>query len=79
MNRILTIALAAMLGGTIGVSAAAEKVIRIAPQSNLAVLDPHFTTATVTRSHGYMVYDTLFGTDANNRVQPQMAYCVQSW
>ncbi len=52
------------------------RVIRIAPQSNLTVLDPHFTTATVTRTHGYMVYDTLFGTDANNRIQPQM---VEKW
>ena len=53
-----------------------QKVIRIAPQSNLAVLDPHWTTATVTRTHGYMIYDTLFGTDAKNRVQPQM---VDKW
>jgi len=69
-------ALGVLLGCSIAVSTAAQKVIRIAPQSNLAVLDPHFTTATVTRSHGYMVYDTLFGTDASNRVQPQM---VEKW
>jgi peptide/nickel transport system substrate-binding protein len=54
----------------------AAKVIRIAPQSNLAVLDPFWTTATVTRTHGYMIYDTLFGTDAEGRVRPQM---VDTW
>jgi peptide/nickel transport system substrate-binding protein len=54
----------------------AEKVIRIAPQAALQVLDPFWTTATVTRTHGYMVYDTLFGMDARGRVQPQM---VDSW
>jgi peptide/nickel transport system substrate-binding protein len=56
--------------------AAAQKTIRIAPQSSLQVLDPFWSTATVTRSHGYMVYDTLFGTDAQSRVQPQM---VEKW
>ena len=54
----------------------AAKVIRIAPQSNLAVLDPFWTTATVTRTHGYMIYDTLFGTDAEGRIRPQM---VDTW
>ena len=54
----------------------AQKTIRIAPQSSLQVLDPFWTTATVTRTHGYMIYDTLFGTDAAGRVQPQM---VEKW
>jgi peptide/nickel transport system substrate-binding protein len=76
MKRFLGAAFGALLAGSVGVSFAAEKVVRIAPQSNLAVLDPHWTTATVTRTHGYMIYDTLFGTDAQNRIQPQM---VEKW
>jgi peptide/nickel transport system substrate-binding protein len=64
------------LAGSLAFPAAAQKVIRIAPQSNLAILDPHWTTATVTRTHGYMIYDTLFGMDAQGRVQPQM---VDKW
>ena len=72
MKRVVAILVLALATG----GACAQKVIRIAPQSNLTVLDPHFTTATVTRSHGYMVYDTLFGTDASSRVQPQM---VDKW
>ena len=28
--------------------------------SDLKIVDPIFTTAYITRNHGYMVYDTLF-------------------
>src|ERR1700732_1144693 len=41
--------------------------------SDLRVIDPGFTTAYITRDHGYMVYDTLLATDSNFKVQPQMA------
>ena len=52
------------------------RVLRIVPHSNLAILDPIWTTAYMSRNHGYMIYDTLFGTDADGKVKPQM---VQSW
>ena len=39
---------------------------------NLTILDPIWTTAYVTRDHGYMIYDTLFSTDEKNEVKPQM-------
>jgi peptide/nickel transport system substrate-binding protein len=57
-----------------GVSAAqgADKVLRIVPQSDLKILDPIWTTAFTTRNHGYMIYDTLFGIDANGKIQPEM-------
>ncbi|KQU86344.1 ABC transporter substrate-binding protein [Ensifer sp. Root31] len=51
---------------------AQDNVLRIVPQSGLRIIDPVITTATVTRNHGYMVYDTLFAVDANFNVQPQM-------
>jgi peptide/nickel transport system substrate-binding protein len=41
--------------------------------SDLRVIDPGFTTAYITRDHGYMVYDTLLSEDANFKIQPQMA------
>ena len=41
--------------------------------SDLRIIDPLFTTAYITRDHGYMVYDTLLATDSNFKVQPQMA------
>jgi peptide/nickel transport system substrate-binding protein len=56
--------------------AQAQKTVTIVPHSNLAILDPIWTTAYMSRNHGYMIYDTLFGTDDNSRVQPQM---VESW
>ena len=47
-------------------------VLRFIPQADLTVLDPAWTTAYVTRNHGMMVFDTLFGLDGEYRPQPQM-------
>src|SRR6516165_10569937 len=52
---------------------AAGKTITAVMHSDLRIIDPGFTTAYITRDHGYMVYDTLLATDANFKVQPQMA------
>jgi peptide/nickel transport system substrate-binding protein len=49
------------------------KTITAVMHSDLRVIDPGFTPAYITRDHGYMVYDTLLATDANFRIQPQMA------
>jgi peptide/nickel transport system substrate-binding protein len=54
------------------VRAADRKVIKFIPQADLTVLDPIWTTAYVTRNHGLMVFDTLYGIDANFTAQPQM-------
>jgi peptide/nickel transport system substrate-binding protein len=50
-----------------------KKIITAVMHSDLRIIDPGFTTAYITRDHGYMVYDTLVATDANFKVQPQMA------
>ncbi|MBM3355213.1 MAG: ABC transporter substrate-binding protein, partial [Betaproteobacteria bacterium] len=47
--------------------AQAQKVLTVVPHSNLAILDPIWTTAYMSRNHGYMIYDTLFGTDENSK------------
>ncbi len=47
-------------------------VLKFVPQSDLAVLDPVWTQAYVTRNHGLMVFDTLYGIDANFVATPQM-------
>jgi peptide/nickel transport system substrate-binding protein len=49
-----------------------RKTIRAVPIGDLRALDPIWTTAYITRNHGYLVYDTLFALDANNTPQPQM-------
>lgn len=76
-RSLVSLAVAAYaLLGTTGVPAQDGKVLRIVPHSNLAVLDPIWTTAYMSRNHGYMIYDTLFGTDEKSQVRPQM---VESW
>jgi peptide/nickel transport system substrate-binding protein len=49
-----------------------SRVLKFIPQSDLAVLDPCWTTAYVTRNHSFMVFDTLYGQDSNFKMSPQM-------
>lgn len=53
-------------------SAMAETVLRVIPHADLKNLDPIWTTAYITRNHGYLIYDTLFAMDDNLVPQPQM-------
>ena len=46
--------------------------LKIVPEGDLPILDPVFTTATIVRNHGYRVWDTLYGMDAEYQMQPQM-------
>lgn len=48
------------------------RVLRVIPQADLAILDPGATTATVTRNHGFMVFETLYGVDASGAPVPEM-------
>src|SRR6201985_841471 len=68
--RRISIILAAL---ALALPAHAASTLRAVMHSDLRVIDPGFTTAYITRDHGYMVYDTLLATDANFKVQPQMA------
>ena len=49
-----------------------QRVARLVPHGDLRVLDPIWTTANMSAYHGAMIYDTLFGIDANFNPQPQM-------
>src|SRR6516165_3035690 len=49
-----------------------KKTLRFIAQSDLRVLDPIWTTAYITRNHGYMVFDTLFALDSKFKPHPQM-------
>ncbi len=46
--------------------------LRAVPHAGLTSLDPITTTAYINRTHGYLVYDTLFALDQNFEPQPQM-------
>ena len=48
------------------------RLLRFIPQADLSTLDPHWNTAYVTRNHGFMVFDTLYGIDNAYRATPQM-------
>ena len=67
---------AAFAGATLLMAhgAYADTVIKSVMHSPLRLTDPHATTAYITTWHGYMIYDTLLATDADN--QPQM---LEKW
>src|SRR5215470_16136429 len=49
-----------------------ESVLRYVPQSDLEILDTVWSTAPITRNHGLLIYDTLFGMDSKGKITPQM-------
>jgi peptide/nickel transport system substrate-binding protein len=81
MNRISR---RRIIGGAVGAAATmglgvpparaqkGRQILRFVAEADLKVFDPIWTTAYITRNHGYLVYDTLFGTDENLRIKPQM-------
>ncbi len=73
--------LAALLAGPLALGALpgvaqAETTLRVIPHADLKNLDPIWTTAYITRNHGYMIYDTLFAMNESFEPQPQM---VDTW
>ncbi len=60
------LAMPALAGG------ASSRVIRFVPYVDLSILDPVANTATPTRNHAYLVFDTLYGLANDFSAQPQM-------
>src|SRR6187397_1851745 len=56
----------------IGTTSRAETTLTAVMHSDLKIVDPIWTTAYITRNHGYMVYDTLFAMDEKGEIKPQM-------
>ncbi len=52
--------------------AQSQTTLRFIPVIDLTFVDPIFSTAQVSRNHGFMVYDTLYGINAALEVSPQM-------
>jgi peptide/nickel transport system substrate-binding protein len=50
--------------------------LKFIPHADLKIIDPIWTTAYISRNHGYMIYDVLFALDKDLKVQPQM---VDTW
>jgi len=75
-NFLKKSAVAALIAGAAALSAPiaaqAETTLKVVMHSDLKIVDPIWTTAYITRNHGYMVYDTLFAMDAKGDIKPQM-------
>ena len=69
MNRRNFLSVAAALAASgLPLPSAAQpertRTLRFVPDADLTVLDPVWTTADIVRDHGYLIYDTLYGTGA---------------
>lgn len=52
--------------------ARAETTLTVVLESEVVIFDPHFTTAAITRTFGYHIFDTLFAMDGKGEIRPQM-------
>ena len=52
--------------------AQSQTTLRFIPVIDLTFVDPIYSTAQVSRNHGFMVYDTLYGMNSALEVSPQM-------
>jgi peptide/nickel transport system substrate-binding protein len=53
-------------------AAQAAGTLTIVLESEVVILDPYATTAAITRSFGYHIWDTLFAMAENGEIRPQM-------
>ena len=72
MRWTLTAAAAALAVSAAVAQAQAPNTLRVVMHSDVKIVDPIWTTAYITRNHGYMVYDTLFSMDEKGEIKPQM-------
>lgn len=70
MRRMLT--LSALIASISGHPVRAETTLNAVLEAEIVTLDPHFTGAYISRTFGYMVYDTLFAPDSKGAMKPQM-------
>jgi len=75
MRRLLIASLAA-LAAVCSAPLVSAQTLKAVLHSDLKVLDPIWSGAYIVRSHGYMVYDTLFAMDEKFQIKPQM---VDKW
>jgi peptide/nickel transport system substrate-binding protein len=55
-----------------GLGSARAEPLKVVLEAEIVTLDPHFTGAYITRTFGYMVFDTLFAPDSAGTMKPQM-------
>src|SRR5215813_9228513 len=73
-SAMLALTLALMTGPVI--AEVQQKVLRVVPQGEVKVFDPHQSQVNLSSMHAALVYDTLFSWDADMAARPQM---VERW
>ncbi len=63
---------AAAMAAGLASAASAQTTLRFVPHAEIKIVDPVWSTGYITRNHGYMVYDQLFGLNGALEPQPQM-------
>jgi len=71
-RKLLATTASAALAAPGIVAAQGQRELRFIPHADVTSLDPVWTTADITRNHGNMVYDQLFGFDSSFQPHPQM-------
>ena len=71
-----TLLATAALGLALAAPAEAQTTLKFVPQADLRILDTAWTTAAITRNHGYLIYEPLFSYDSKSEPKPQ---AVESW
>ena len=72
-RRPMLASVAASLAAPALAQSVRSRALRFIPIADLGPIDPIVTTTYITRNHAYLVWDTLYGLDAEYRPQPQMA------
>lgn len=73
MRRLRRVVAAVVMSGLVGAAnTAPAKDLTAVLEAEVVTLDPHYVGAYITRTFGYMVFDTLFAPDSEFNYQPQM-------
>src|SRR4051812_36616274 len=81
LGRRTTLAGGAALAATSLVrprDARAAKGLTVVLESEVTILDPHYITATITRTFGLHVFDMLFAMNEKGEIKPQMVDSFQT-
>src|SRR5882724_7553875 len=71
-SLLRAVAVAPMLSLPGVLRAEQQTTLRFIPVIDLSFIDPVYSTAQVSRNHGFMVYDTLYGMNSALEISPQM-------
>src|SRR5688572_4736882 len=71
-RRLLPLLAGAAAIAALSSTADAQSVLKVVPIADLKIIDPIWTSTSITLNHANMIYDTLFALNAKLEPQPQM-------